>query len=109
MGGPTLVGHWRDRTAEAEADRQAQRRADRAQASGRTAPHHKRTSVWIPYPIDLVPLPQRNTLRPGQRRTRVADIVRLDDQKTRERHARDGTEPLGARAIRATATSSSSC
>lgn len=99
LGGPQLVGRWRDRDTEYERQRQQVRRAQRAAARGREVTITKVRPIWIEYPIDLAPLPHWMELSPGQRRARVATILRRDDELTAERHKRDRTRPLGVRAI----------
>jgi hypothetical protein len=98
-GGPQLVGRWRDRTAEYEPRRNYDRRLARAAKRGVSISVEKPGQIWHTYPIDLVPLPHWKDLKPGQQRSRVAEMIRLDDQETRERHERDGTAPVGVRAI----------
>lgn len=104
LGGPQLVGRWRDRSAEYEINRRHERRNERARAAGRAvserAPRHHQ--VVREYPIELVPLPHWSGLRPGQLRARVAAILHNDDRLTQERHQRCGTRPLGVRRILAT-------
>ena len=58
--------------------------------------------LYVDYPIELVPMLHWEHLAPGQRRARVAAMLRNDEEKTRARHQREGTRPLGVRAILAT-------
>ena len=102
MGGRQLVGRWRDGTASYALRRQRERKLARAEAGGRELELPEAPELWIEYPIELAPLPQWAGLRPGQQRARVTAIVNDDDKKTRERHRRDGTRPLGVAAILAT-------
>lgn len=101
LGGPPLVGRWRDRMAEYELRRQRERKRARAEARGErvAAVNPRIDEVWIEYPIELVPPPHWQSLRPGQRRARVAAMLRADDHATAERHRRDGTAPLGVSRI----------
>ncbi|MEN8377102.1 MAG: hypothetical protein ABFS34_16885 [Gemmatimonadota bacterium] len=102
LGGQPLVGRWRDRVAEGELRRRQRRKLERAAARGTSLQLPKAPQVWLEYPIELVPLPHWQRLKVGQRRARVAEMLREDDCATRMRHERDGTEPLGVRAILAT-------
>jgi hypothetical protein len=102
MGGPQLVGRWRDGTASYALRRQRERKLERAAKRGHALELPEAPEVWIEYPIRLAPLPPWADLRPGQRRARVTAIVNDDDEATRKRHRRDGTRPLGVAAIRAT-------
>jgi putative transposase len=96
LGGAPLVGRWRDVTAEYELQRQADRRgANDGERSSRRGP----APVWKEYLIRLVPLPHWAHLKPGQLRAKVAAILHDDDRKTKERHERDGTRPLGVAAV----------
>ncbi len=103
LGGPGLVGRWRDGTAEGALRRQRQRKIERARARGRTLDLPEAPQVWREYPIELVPLPHWQGLKVGERRARVAKMLHEDDAATRARHERAGTRPLGVRAILATA------
>ncbi len=102
LGGPGLVGRWRDGTAEGALRRQRQRKIARARARGRTLDLPEAPQVWREYPIELVPLPHWQDLKVGQRRARVATMLHEDDAATRARHERASTRPLGVRAILAT-------
>jgi putative transposase len=99
LGGPRLVGRWRDQTAEYEVRRQLERRRMRASAAGESEKLPAPPQIWREYPIDHVPLPHWRGLKPGQQRARVAAMLADDDRRTRERHARDGTRPLGVAAL----------
>lgn len=101
LGGKPLVGRWLDGTATGILKRQRQRKLDRAEASGRSLELPEVAPVWREYPIELVPMPHWAGLKIGQRRARVAEMLRHDDNETRLRHKRDGTVPLGTKAIRA--------
>jgi len=98
-GGPQLVGRWRDGTAECALRRQRERKIERAKARGRTLELPEAPEVWREYPIELHPLPHWQDLKEGQRRARVAEILRSDDEATRLRHERNGTKPLGVRGV----------
>lgn len=102
MGGKKLVGRWRDRETEYERGRQRARKIARAAKRGRTLELPETAQEWIEYPIELTPLPHWAHLKPGQLRARVTAIVHADDEATRLRHERDGTQPLGVKAILAT-------
>jgi putative transposase len=99
LGGPSLVGRWRDHTAEYELQRQADRRCDRATAGGDAAHPPAPPQVWREYPIRHVPLPHWAHLKSGEQRARVAAILHEDDKATEERHRRARTQPLGVSAI----------
>ncbi len=99
LGGPGLVGRWRDRSAEGALRRQRERKIQRAQARGCTLDLPRAPQVWREYPIDLVPLPHWRDLKVGQRRARVAAMLHQDDEATRARHERAGTRPLGLRGL----------
>jgi hypothetical protein len=99
LGGPPLVGRWRDHTAEYELQRQANRRCERAAAGDEASIPPAPAQVWREYPIRHVPLPHWAHLKPGELRARVAAILHEDDKATKERHRRAGTQPLGVAAI----------
>ena len=79
LGGPGLVGRWRDQSAEGALRRQRERKIQRAQARGCTLDLPRAPQVWREYPIDLVPLPHWRDLKVGQRRARVAAMLHQDD------------------------------
>jgi hypothetical protein len=99
LGGAPLVGRWRDRTAEYELQRQADRRCDRAAEGDGSSTAPAPPQVWREYPIRHVPPPHWAHLKPGELRARVAAILHEDAKETKERHRRAGTQPLGVRAI----------
>jgi hypothetical protein len=99
LGGPPLVGRWRDRTAEYELGRQTDRRCQRAANDDEASTSSAQPQVWREYTIRHVPLPHWAHLKPGEQRARVAAILHEDDKATKERHRRAGTQPLGVRAI----------
>jgi hypothetical protein len=99
LGGAPLVGRWRDRSAEYELQRQADRRCDRAAEGDGSSTAPAPPQVWREYPIRHVPPPQWAHLKPGELRARVAAILHEDAKATKERHRRAKTQPLGVRAI----------
>jgi hypothetical protein len=102
LGEEPLVGRWRDLGREYELNRQRKRRIMRAQLRGRTLDVPPAPEVVIEYPIPMVPPPHWQRLSEGERRERVADMIRRDDEATRARHAREGTRPLGVEGVLAT-------
>lgn len=99
LGGPEMVGRWRDGTVEGQRRRNRQRKIDRAKARGRDIEVPKVQPLYRDYPIVHHPLPNWAHLPVGKRRARVAQILADDDRATRRRHERDGTRPLGVRGI----------
>lgn len=99
LGGPPLVGRWRDRSAELRLRRQRDRKLERAAARGQSPSLKQSRKVCREYPIELVPMAHWLNLKPGQRRAQVASMLTQDDAAAGDRHERDQSSPLGVRAI----------
>lgn len=102
MGGPPLVGRWRDHSRETTLRRQRERKLGRAAARGVELSLPRVRQVWREYPIELTPLPHWRELPVGERRARVASMIAHDDRITRERHERARTQPLGVAKVLST-------
>ena len=98
-GGKQLVGRWRDFTAEAVLRQQVNRKHQRAERRGVQFIREVVPEIWREYPVQFVPLPHWQQDKPGTIRQRVANIIRMDAEQTRQRHERDGTRPMGRRLI----------
>ena len=98
-GGPPMIGRWRDKAAENELKKQRARKIERAAGRGEVLEFGAMPKLFRDYPIELVPLPHWQGWKPGRIAQRVADIVNDDAAKTRARHKRNKTRPLGVAGI----------
>ena len=95
LGGPPLVGRWRNSSQEKELRRREDRKEERARKQGKKYEREAIPQIWLEYQIPLVPMPHWRELAPAQWRKRVGALLREDDALTQERHEQSGTVPIG--------------
>ncbi len=97
IDGKPMPGMWYDRAIEYEANRQAERKADR---KGTVPERIDRGAFMTPYELKLAPLPSWQNLPRARIRKRVARIVAEIEAAAAKLREELGTEPIGMDRIR---------